>query len=187
MAKTCGACEKGTVSGFFTDNEDIVKKWVRCSVTGKEHVDGYPCDVPDKPRLCEVLGVDVGEQFRVRTKEQAEPIGPIWVSGFGGLMQRSDLDPVDVLSALIEAINHPAKIERLPRLADKEREICRLLGAKWVSRNPGNDRTVDLWTVKPRTDLYGAFLGNPEAIATIYGNRFSSIAPGHAVQVEDAT
>ena len=185
VEKTCGACEKGTVSGCAIKDESTVKSWVRCSVTGKEHVYGHPCDVPDKPRLCAVLGVEVGERFRVPIEEQAEPIGPFWVSSGGGLIHHSDLDTVDVLCALIAAINHPEKIMRVPRLTDKERDICRLLGAKWVSRAVGSD-LVKLWKTEPEP-MPGGYWDNGEFCAMIFSTHFPSVQPGQLIQVEDAT
>ncbi len=140
----------------------------------------------DKPRLCQVLGVDVGERFKVLVgdKEQ-ELLGLFWVSRNGRFFASRDFALMDTLFALCEAINHPEKIERIPHLTEKEREICLLLGAKWVSRDVDGD-LVRLWENKPKERDNGLWDYGTRC-AWIRVKCFPSVRPGQLIQVEDAT
>lgn len=151
--------------------------------TGKCREDDSAHSVARKPRLCEVLGVDVGERFRVRDGEKA--LGPLSIALTGDVIAGSII-PRDVVFALTEAINHPEKIEREPRLTDKERDICRILGVKWVSRDVGSDQT-DLWCMETEADEDNFPRQVRRYIGHINKSYFPSVRPGHLILVEDAT
>ncbi len=139
----------------------------------------------DKPRLCEVLGVDVGERFKVRDDVHEKILGPFFVRGDGYLVGPSAVHSLDACYALIEAINHPEKIVREPRLTDTERDICRLLGAKWVSRDTDSSQ-VYLWKTEPEPQPGGVWVGG-KSCAQMWARFFPSVKSGQLVQVEDAT
>lgn len=141
---------------------------------------------PDKPRLCKVLGVDVGEQFKVRVgEERTDLMGPFWIASAGGIMDRDNCEPVDVLCALVEAINHPAKIERLPRLTPEEVQRCKVFGAKWVSRDEGSSQVL-LWEDRPELKHTGVWDGE-KSCAQTWDRLFPSVQSGQLIQVEDGT
>lgn len=184
MAKTCGVCEKSTEVGRMEENGHTVKRWCRCSVTGKEHADYHQCDVPEKPRLCEVLGVDVGERFRVLLgDEKQEAYGPYFISGNGRFNDRGSFDPEDAIAALIEAINHPEKIEWIPRLTPDEVQRCRDFGAEWVSMDKDGYQ-VWLWEDRPELKPNGVWDGGTSC-AQAWARFFPSVQPGRLVRVED--
>lgn len=76
----------------------------------------------DKPRICEVLGVEVGEHFKIKGYKGEYHINGCGVLKWGG--QTSD-------DAIYEAINHPDRIIRKPRWTEQEvedaKDILRLL------------------------------------------------------------
>lgn len=178
MAKTCGDCEKCSYDAGF-ENGRVFDRY-RCSVTGQVNDPDHPCDVPEKPRLCEVLGVDVGERFRVNDGEGgAHPV--FYIDNYGGLC-KAETDSLNIgIFWLTLIINHPEKIVRVPRLTPEEVQRCRVFGAKWVSRD-GDGERVDLWEGKPEK-AGGVWMG--ARIANSWNRFFPSVQPGQLVQVED--
>ena len=76
----------------------------------------------DKPRICEVLGVEVGEHFKIEGYKGEYHINYCGVLKWGG--QTSD-------DAIYEAINHPDRIIRKPRFTQQEVEINRVTPCNW--------------------------------------------------------
>ena len=72
----------------------------------------------DKPRICEVLGVEVGEHFRIEGYKGEYHINDCGVLKWGG--QTSD-------DAIYEAINHPDRIIRKPRFTQQEVESAKII------------------------------------------------------------
>lgn len=72
----------------------------------------------DKPRICEVLGVEVGEHFKIEGYKGEYHINYCGVLKWGG--QTSD-------DAIYEAINHPDRIIRKPRFTQQEVERAKNL------------------------------------------------------------
>ena len=141
----------------------------------------------DKPRLCEVLGVDVGERFRVHS-EFGDPI-EFYIDDKGYLCGAGKGSKNIGIYWLTQAINHPEKIERVPNLKPEEVQRCKVFGAKWVSRDEIRD-TVDLWEEKPvflPTELKCGTYGNAKRCAQTWSEYFPSVQPGQLIQVEDAT
>lgn len=74
-----------------------------------------------------------------------------------------------------------------PRLAPEELEICRALGAKWVSRNDKFSQ-VWLWVDKPeKKESNGVFICYvaDKPIATVSSDKFQHVKPGDCISVED--
>ena len=72
----------------------------------------------DKPRICEVLGVEVGEHFKIKGYKGEYHINGCGVLKWGG--QTSD-------DAIYEAINHPDRIIRKPRWTQQEVERAKAI------------------------------------------------------------
>lgn len=72
----------------------------------------------DKPRICEVLGVEVGEHFKIEGYKGEYHINYCGVLKWGG--QTSD-------DAIYEAINHPDRIIRKPRFTQQEVESAKII------------------------------------------------------------
>ena len=72
----------------------------------------------DKPRICEVLGVEMGEHFKIEGYKGEYHINDCGVLKWGG--QTSD-------DAIYEAINHPDRIIRKPRFTQQEVESAKII------------------------------------------------------------
>ena len=101
----------------------------------------------DKPRICEVLGVEVGEHFKIEGYKGEYHINYCGVLKWGG--QTSD-------DAIYEAINHPDRIIRKPRFTQQEVEFARLFNAAcknvvWIQRN---DEKTLVWVVEYSNEEY---------------------------------
>ncbi len=123
----------------------------------------------DKPRLAEVLGVEVGERFRVGD------VGcDFWIEADG--WPRSELfDRNASAKWVVNAINHPESIIRLPLLTEPEIAIMRAMGAKWVSRDK-NGTCANLWESEPHLTADG--YAKAKMIANVFRGRFPSVKPG---------
>lgn len=70
-------------------------------------------------------------------------------------------------------------------LTDDEYEICRLLGAKWVTKDECWPHSVQLWDIKPKMYYYNdekSYEGHV-AISNIQEDRFPSLKRGDIVSV----
>lgn len=90
----------------------------------------------DKPRICEVLGVEVGEDVKYRHTDGTEE--NICVCEDGRVIISSLSCKMSTVAVLINAINHPDRIIRKPRWTEQEvedaRAVKRLLEVDSVSR-----------------------------------------------------
>lgn len=129
-----------------------------------------------KPRLAEVLGVDVGEHFRVGD------VGcDFWIEADG--WPRSELFDRNASSKwVVNAINHPESIIRAPRLTAPEIAIMRAVGATWVSLDTSSmDEAVALWSDKPENDESGDFHSPISILAMVTADLFPSVKPGECI------
>lgn len=140
-------------------------------------------DATDMPRLCQVLGVAVGERFKVRDDMEQKLLGMLSVTECGTLVAYGGLAPVDAIYALTQAINHPEKIIRVPRLTPEEVQRCRAFGAKWISCD-ADDCQVWLWEERPELKPNGVWDGGTSC-AQAWARFFPSVQPGQLIQVED--
>lgn len=85
----------------------------------------------DKPRICEVLGVEVGEPFDLLNSAR----NPYHIDADGDMV---DKDGNWCGEAICVAINHPDRIIRKPRFTEQEAETAKLFlaaGAKKVFKD----------------------------------------------------
>ena len=153
----CCDCAHGGPCCDWSENEDCQHK--------KE--DGT-CWVPytkeeanvDKPKICEVLGVDPDEEWTVSGNDIAiyrvsggvalEYAMPKYNgSGYGQWL------PVG-MPCLVDFINHPDRIIRKPRFTQQEVEFARLFNAAcknvvWIQRN---DEKTLVWVVEYSNEEY---------------------------------
>lgn len=73
-----------------------------------------------KPRLAEVLGVEVGEKFDIIN----DAFSPFYVDADGEIC---DCDNDKHYSVLTDIINHPELIKRRPRWTEREVEIAKAI------------------------------------------------------------
>lgn len=133
----------------------------------------------DKPRICEVLGVEVGEQFQVNNFSSADfhfdRNGELYVEGTN--------DP-EYCSAIIQAINHPDRIIRKPRFTQQEVE-----DAKTIKRMFGADNFTH---IHKDEDGWTEMMDGPGEDGTIgwcsigmEEGMFPSIPPGETVTLDE--
>lgn len=79
----------------------------------------------DKPRICEVLGVEVGEDVKYRHTDGTEE--NICVCEDGRVIISSLSRKMSTVAVLINAINHPDRIIRKPRWTEQEVERAKAI------------------------------------------------------------
>ena len=125
----------------------------------------------DKPRICEVLGVEVGERFNVYGNCLD------WhVDEKGHVVSDDDKRCVDDVIYL--AINHPDRIIRKPRWTEQEAERAKAIkeifpNAYKLARNLS---AITIYRVEDDIPFY---------LATIQAERFPSLRPGETVTLDE--
>lgn len=124
----------------------------------------------DKPRICEVLGVEMGEPFECGLHE-------FELTPDGELKYRTDtFSGYATAEMLIEIINHPDRIIRKPRWTEQEVEFARLFKAAcrngvWIQRN---DEKTLVWVTEHSTEEY-----------RLPFRLFQSIQPGQSYSLDE--
>ena len=76
----------------------------------------------DKPRICEILGVEPGESFYIRGLEGIE----FWIMDDGTFSTRPSNVPGST-KALLLTLDHPERIIRKPRFTEQEVEAAKAI------------------------------------------------------------
>ena len=124
----------------------------------------------DKPRICEVLGVEVDEEFTIGENQYfIDKSGNMWCVTKNG-------EKLQCGTAICCAINHPDRIIRKPRFTEQEvedaRAVKRLLKVDSVNRAVYGNGLVAIkndWSVS----------------IVLNGNCFPSIRPGETVTLDE--
>ena len=153
-----------------------------CSITGKSGKSKDKCKSKeanmDKPRICEVLGVEVGERFEVEGYDSVN----FYINANGDVCSDYTNDP-DYCTAIYQAINHPDRIIRKPRWTEQEVEAAVNLRKILDSRKIGclaRERDGELRFC----DNYG----NEESIfssISLSPDLFPSIQPGQSYTLDE--
>lgn len=142
----------------------------------------------NKPRLAEVLGVEVGERF---TNEEltGKYRRYFWIDEYGEPRPSDSFDEhTDSMFWILRSINHPESIIRAPRLTEPEIAIMRAVGAKWVSLDDTESiEYVYLWDYKPifsdTNCEFGWDNGRP-SVAQVLKSLFPSVEPGDCLSID---
>lgn len=83
----------------------------------------------DKPRICEVLGVDVGERFVYKDPNKEETTLYVEENGMVVFIFKDGqkLQDIGMDYVLVQAINHPERIIRKPRWTEQEVERAKAI------------------------------------------------------------
>ena len=145
---------------------DKYKSWaerLESSVKHKEEAD------MDKPRICEVLGVEVGEHFSYNERPDID----IWFCGTGawGCSKQDEEIPFYILAC----INHPDRIIRKPRWTEQEVEVAKAIKLIYPAayRLEEADLFIRVW------DKEGKLLAHVDV------NLFLSFYPGQFVTLDE--
>lgn len=82
----------------------------------------------DKPRICEVLGVEVEQRFTV--DGYCPTVKAFWITA-DGLFETDPPKFPGTSCAMMVAINHPDRIIRLPRFTQEEMAVLRAVKAAY--------------------------------------------------------
>lgn len=135
-------------------------------------------DNMDKPRICEVLGVEVDEEWTVSGND----IAIYRVSGGVALeyaMPKYNGDgyrewiPAGML-CLVDFINHPDRIIRKPRWTEQEVERAKTVRVLWG----GVDKLE-------KCDLHIKAVDGTHLVATMSADLFPSLRPGETVNLDE--
>lgn len=168
--RTCFNCIGCEIEKDF-DPQEGCKNWVKRKEANM-----------DKPRICEVLGVDPDEEWTVSGND----IAIYRVSGGVALeyaMPKYNGDgygkwlPVG-MPCLVDFINHPDRIIRKPRWTEQEAERAKAIkeifpNAYKLARNLS---AITIYCVEDDIPFY---------LATIQAERFHSLRPGETVTLDE--
>lgn len=141
-----------------------------------------------KPRICEVLGVDVGEKFRVVDDSARYNSALLEITDKGNIKFKGSVGDVAASICVIHAINHPESIVRIPNISKTEIEGLQWLqkqGACWLSRDMDSMR-IQCWPAKVYADDNGHFQNfNFLPIADVKSLLFPFVEPGDCLCIAD--
>lgn len=98
----------------------------------------------DKPRICEVLGVEVGERFELGNTGiilLVNDDGLLHIGLSRGAHKETDLN----VNYLVKAINYPDRIIRKPRFTQKEVDRAKAIKVLWPETNA--IKSDGAWTI----------------------------------------
>ena len=126
----------------------------------------------DKPRIAQVLGVEVGEDVKYRhTDGTAENI---CVCEDGRVIISSLSCKMSTVAVLINAINHPDRIIRKPRWTEQEVERAKAIKVLY----PEADHLDEC-------DPQIKVLNTEFVIATLDNALFTSLRPGETIKLDE--
>ena len=167
--------EAARLMGYEVVEDEAVKRKetdsVECPICGKEVDVRLEETNMDKPRICEVLGVEVGERFNVYGNCLD------WhVDEKGHVVSDDDKRCVDDVIYL--AINHPDRIIRKPRWTEQEVERAKAIkeifpDAYKLARSLS---AITIYRVEDDIPFY---------LATIQAERFHSLRPDETVTLDE--
>lgn len=82
----------------------------------------------DKPRICEVLGIEVGEKFTIVDTDY-------WIEKNGAIFSDGNQRDLVGVSLICDVVNHPDRIIRKPRFTEQEVEDAKTIKRMFGSGN----------------------------------------------------
>ena len=130
------------IQDYLNKEEANMEKLVKSDQVNSIEIEAIKEANMDKPRICEILGVEPGESFYIRGLEGIE----FWIMDDGTFSTRPSNVPGST-KALLLTLDHPERIIRKPRFTQQEVEdakaIKRLLteytGVRRVEHKWGTD------------------------------------------------
>ncbi len=99
--------------------DSTTEQWEKYFEEGNERI---LCDNMDKPKICEVLGVEPGESFYIKGFGDVE----FWIMD-DGTFSTSPLNVSGSTSALLRTLDYPERIIRKPRFTEQEAERAKAI------------------------------------------------------------
>ena len=129
-------------------------------------------DNMDKPRICEVLGVEPEEKFEIR----GNTLGRFRINKYGTFQIEisNDCWGFSTVECLNNLINHPENIARKPRWTEQEVERAKAIRLLYPEADSLNE-----------CDPYIKVFNNKFVIATLDTALFPSLCPGESVKLDE--
>lgn len=126
----------------------------------------------DKPRICEVLGVEPEEKFEIR----GNTLGRFRINKYGTFQIEisNDCWGFTTVECLNNLINHPENIARKPRWTEQEVERAKAIRLLYPEADSLNE-----------CDPYIKVFNNKFVIATLDTALFPSLCPGESVKLDE--
>lgn len=121
----------------------------------------------DKPRICEVLGVEVEEKFTIVDTAY-------WIEKNGAIFSDGDQRDLVGVSLICDVVNHPERIIRKPRFT--EQEVERAKAIKLIYPNAEKLELVPC-VIRVYTDI--------GAIAYLHADLFPSMKNGQICTLDE--
>ena len=102
--RTCFNCIGCEIEKDF-DPQEGCKNWVKRKEANM-----------DKPRICEVLGVEVGEKFTIADTDY-------WIEKNGAIFSDGNQRDLVGVSLICDVVNHPDRIIRKPKQEQEEKKV----------------------------------------------------------------
>nr|DAP01887.1 MAG TPA: High potential iron-sulfur protein-sulfur protein, ELECTRON TRANSPORT, Iron.0A [Caudoviricetes sp.] len=168
--KTCDSCKhyKGNKVCGFKDFAIQITPEQGCAVWKPKEEDNM-----DKPRICEVLGVEVGERFELGTTGiilLVNDDGLLHIGLSHGAHKETDMN----VNYLVKAINAPDRIIRKPRWTEQEVERAKAIKVLY----PEADKLDEC-------DPQIKVLNTEFVIATLDNALFTSLRPGETIKLDE--
>ena len=128
----------------------------------------------DKPRICEVLGVEVGEDVKYRHTDGTEE--NICVCEDGRVIISSLSCKMSTVSVLTNAINNPDRIIRKPHFTEQEVEDAKTLLRVFPEQLDSISRSKDGTVTLAAKGAWRGYLNN---------DAFPSIQPGQSYTLDE--
>lgn len=172
--------EAARLMGYEVVEDEAVKRKetdsVECPICGKEVDVRLEETNMDKPRICEVLGVEPEEKFEIR----GNTLGRFRINKYGTFQIEisNDCWGFSTVECLNNLINHPENIARKPRWTEQEVERAKAIkeifpNAYKLARNLS---AITIYRVEDDIPFY---------LATIQAERFHSLRPGETVTLDE--
>ena len=178
----CPSCGwKGKIKGAENDMK-FIEEYIRfCIERDKEAnldeaIEKYlkikEEDNMDKPRICEVLGVEPEEKFEIR----GNTLGRFRINKYGTFQIEisNDCWGFYTVECLNNLINHPENIARKPRWTEQEVERAKAIRLLYPEADSLNE-----------CDPYIKVFNNKFVIATLDTALFPSLCPGESVKLDE--
>ena len=121
----------------------------------------------DKPRICEVLGVEVGEKFTIADTDY-------WIEKNGAIFSDGNQRDLVGVSLICDVVNHPDRIIRKPHWT--EQEVERAKAIKLIYPNAEKLELVPC-VIRVYTDI--------GAIAYLHADLFPSMKNGQICTLDE--
>ena len=158
--RTCFNCIGCEIEKDF-DPQEGCKNWVKRKEANM-----------DKPRICEVLGVEPEEKFEIR----GNTLGRFRINKYGTFQIEisNDCWGFSTVECLNNLINHPENIARKPRWTEQEVERAKAIRLLYPEADSLNE-----------CDPYSKVFNNKFVIATLDTALFPSLCPGESVKLDE--